>query len=148
MAPRKASFYVRWGPAGALELTVAGDVLTVRAANAEITFEPRSVIIEAGYTYKKEITDRNRKNLYIGLREPLKPLDAPRVDIVGRNYVGNYEVIYTDLDFEKYLTIITPSGHLYDYAVITTKEIMLQMSPRRKIYYEEQPYDKLIVYLV
>ncbi len=144
---RRASFYVRWLH-GALELTVSGDTLEVRAANGRIVFEPRSVTVEARYAYKKEIEDRNRKNLYVGFQEPLQPLNPPRVDIVGRNYVGNFEVIYTNLDFEAYLTVITPASHLYDYAVITTQEVMIQMPAKRKLYYEEEPYERLVVYFV
>ena len=131
-----------------MELRVAGDSLTVRALNARIGFEPRSIEVEAKYTYKREIEDRNRKNLYIGFAEPLKPLEAPRVDIVGRNYVGNFEVIYTNLEFEQYLTVITPASFIYDYAVLTNRELMVQMPARRKIYYEEEPFDRVVVYFV
>ncbi len=145
---RRTSYYVRWGGSRALELQVSGDVLTVRGANFEITFEPRSVIVEAKYSYKKEVEDTNRKTLIIGFAEPLEPLEAPRVDILGRNYVGNFEVIHTDLGFEKYLTVITPASHVYDYAVLTSHELLLHMKPRRKIYFEEEPYDKIIIYLV
>jgi hypothetical protein len=145
---REAVFYLRWGGASALELRMKGDTLTVRASNASITFEPRSAVVEARYTYKREVQDVNRKTLFIGLAEPLKPIPAPRVDIVGRTYIGNFEVVYTDLDFEKYLTIITPSNYLYDYIVLTSREIMFHMIARRQVYFEEEPYEKLIIYFV
>ena len=144
----RGSFYVRWGGSRALRLTVSGDTLVVEAENARITLEPRSIAVEAGYRYKREIEDKSRKNLYIGFSEPLKPIEAPRVDILGRGFIGNFEVIYTDLDFEKYLTIITPASAVYDYVVLTNEELMVQMPPRRKLYYEEEPYDKIVVYIV
>jgi hypothetical protein len=139
-------YYVRWGR-GALRLAVSSDVLEVTAANANIVFELRSVIVEAKYTYKKDVEGANKRNLYIGFAEEIKPLEAPRVDIASRNYIGYFEVIYTDLEFERYLTVITPASFLYDYVVLTSSELMLQMSPRRKVYFEEEPYDKLIVYI-
>ncbi|KSW11984.1 hypothetical protein CF15_04125 [Pyrodictium occultum] len=141
------NFYVRWGP-GALELRVMSDALELRAANARMLFEPRSILLEARYSYRKEVEDKNRKTLYIGFAEPLKPLEAPRVDIVGRTYVGYFEVIYTDLDFEKYLTVITPASFLYDYFVVTTRDLMVHLQAKRKLYYEEEPYDKISVHIV
>lgn len=143
-----ATFYVKWDTTKALELQLHGDVLRIKAENANIELEPRSATIEAPYSYKKEVPDVNRKTLYIGFREPLKPLEAPRIDILGRSYIGNFEVIYTNLDFEKYLTIITPSHYLYDYVVLTGHEIMFHMIARRQVYYEEEPYDKVTVYFV
>jgi hypothetical protein len=145
---RRAEFYVKWGAVEALRLEVGSDTLRVIAENADIVLEPRMADINAKYSYKKEVEDSNRKTLYIGLREPIKPLKAPRIDIVGRSYVGNFEVIYTDLDFEKYLTIITPASFLYDYVVLTTTEIMFHMIARRQVYFEEEPYDHIRVYFV
>ncbi|BES82016.1 hypothetical protein [Pyrodictium abyssi] len=147
MMVRRESFYVRWN-GGALELRVMREALEIRAANAELLFEPRSVTIEAKYTYKREVEDRNRKTLFIGFAEELKPLEAPRVDIVGRNYIGNFEVVYTDLEFERYLTVITPASFLYDYFVLTSRDVMLYMQAKRKVYFEEEPYDKIIIYLM
>ncbi|HIQ24245.1 MAG TPA: hypothetical protein EYH50_04265 [Pyrodictium delaneyi] len=144
---RRESFYVRWD-GGALELRVMREALEIRAANAGLLFEPRSVTIEAKYTHKREIEDRNRKTLFIGFAEELKPLEAPRVDIVGRNYIGNFEVVYTDLEFERYLTVITPASFLYDYFVLTSRDVMLYMQAKRKVYFEEEPYDRIIIYFV
>lgn len=144
---RRESFYVRWN-GGALELRVMREALEIGAANAELLFEPRSLTIEAKYTYKREVEDRNRKTLFIGFAEELKPLEAPRVDIVGRNYIGNFEVVYTDLEFERYLTVITPASFLYDYFVLTSRDVMLYMQAKRKVYFEEEPYDKIIIYLM
>jgi len=144
----KAEFYVKWGAAKALRLRVNGDSLRIDAGNASFVLEPRTVDIGAKYTYKREVQDSNRKTLYIGFREPLQPLEAPRIDIIGRSYIGNFEVIYTDLDFEKYLTIITPAHFLYDYAVLTSSEIMFHMIARRQVYYEEEPFERIRVYFV
>ncbi|ABM80706.1 hypothetical protein [Hyperthermus butylicus] len=143
---RRASYYIRWN-GGALGLVVAGDTMTIRGENMTLYFEPRSVIVEGGYTYKRNVEDRNRRTVFIGFADELKPLSPPRVDIVGRNYVGNFEVIYTDLEFEHYLTVITPASFLYDYFVITSRDLMLYMQAKRKVYFEEEPYDKIIIYI-
>jgi len=145
---QRGVFYLKWGPAKALRLEVGQDAMKIVAANAVIVLEPREADIRANYSYKKEVQDATRKTLFIGFREKIEPLEAPRIDIVGRSYVGNFEVIYTDLDFEKYLTIITPANFLYDYAVLTTTDIMFHMVARRQVYFEEEPYEHIHVYFV
>ena len=147
MAPRKQSFYVKWGH-GALELRVSSEHLELAAGNGELVFDPRSVEVRVPYTVKRDVEDRNRRTVFIEFREELKPIEQPpRVDIVGRNYVGNFEVVYTDLEFGRYLTIITPASFLYDYLVLTSRDLMLYMPAKRKVYFEEEPYDKIIVYI-
>jgi len=143
---RQTAFYVKWGKGG-LELRIDGPSLMIRARNYEIMLEPRSVLVNGRYGAKREVEHMNRKTFFIELVDGITPLDAPRVDIVGRNYVGNFEIIYTDLDFERYLTIITPAEHLYDYAVLTTQELMLHMQAKRKLFYEEEPFEKIIIYI-
>jgi hypothetical protein len=146
-APAKqTSFYVKWGN-GALELIPSYNSLQIRAKNYEFAFEPRSIVIEGKYGAKREIDHLNRKTVFIEFVEEVQPLNPPRIDIVGRNYVGNFEVVYTDLEFERYLTVITPADFLYDYFVLTSTDLMLYMQSKRKIYYEEEPFDKIIIYI-
>ncbi|MEB3844681.1 MAG: hypothetical protein LRS48_03245, partial [Desulfurococcales archaeon] len=128
-------------------LRVSNQALTIRAKNYEIVLEPRSVLLVGRYGAKREIEHMNRKTVFIELVDKVMPLETPRIDIVGRNYIGNFEVVYTDLGFEKYLTIITPAEHLYDYAVLTSDELMLYMQAKRKLFYEEEPFDKLVLYI-
>ena len=144
---RTASYYVRWG-SGALEIRVAPEKMVVVGGNGSIVFEPRSVEVNIRYAGKRNVEDRNRRTLLIEFQEQLHPLTGPpRVDIVGRNYVGNFEIVYTDLEFEKYLTVITPATFLYDYAVITTRDLMLYMQAKHKVYFEEEPFDNIIIYM-
>jgi hypothetical protein len=147
LARRAASYYVRWG-SGALEVRVASERMEVIGGNGSIVFEPRSVEVNVPYAGKRDVEDRNRRTVFVEFREELRPVsNPPRVDIVGRNYVGNFELVYTDLEFEKYLTIITPATFLYDYAVVTTRDLMLYMQAKRKVYFEEEPFDKITVYI-
>lgn len=147
--PRTAArYYVRWGD-GALELAVEQERLTIVAGNGRIVLEPRAITVEARYTVKRDVEDRNRRTVFIEFAEQLAPIASPpRVDIVGRNYLGYFEVVYTDLDFERYLTIITPASFLYDYVVLTSRDLMAHMPSKRKVYFEEEPYDKVTVYIV
>lgn len=143
---RQATFYVRWGRGG-LELEPSSQVLVIRSKNYEIVLEPRSILISGRYSGKREIEHMNRKTIFIDFAEKVEPLNPPRIDVSGRNYVGNFEVIYTDLGFEQYLTIITPAEHLYDYAVLTTEELMVYMQAKRQVFYEEEPFEKIILYI-
>ena len=143
---RRATLYVRWGRGG-LELEPSSHVLVIRAKNYEIMLEPRSILISGKYSGKREIEHMNRKTIFIDFAEKVEPVNPPRIDISGRNYVGNFEIIYTDLGFEHYLTIITPAEHLYDYAVLTTEELMIYMQAKRQVFYEEEPFEKIILYI-
>ncbi len=143
---RRATFYVRWGRGG-LELEPSSQALIIRAKNYEIMLEPRSILINGQYSGKREIEHMNRKTIFIDFAEKVKPINPPRIDISGRNYVGNFEVIYTDLEFEHYLTILTPAEYLYDYVVLTTEEFMIYMQAKRQVFYEEEPFEKIILYI-
>ncbi len=142
----QATLYVRWEKGG-LELEPSTQTLIIRAKNYEIMLEPRSILISGKYSGKREIEHMNRKTIFIDFAEKVEPLNPPRIDISARNYVGNFEVIYTDLGFEHYLTIITPAEHLYDYAVLTTEEFMVYMQAKRQVFYEEEPFEKIILYI-
>ena len=147
MSSRRQSFYVKWN-GGAIELRVSSEHLEVVASNGLLVFEPRSVEVRMPYTLKRDVEDKNRRTVFIEFRESVKPIEhPPRIDIVGRNFVGNFEVIYTDLEFETYLTVITPATYLYEYFVLTSTDLMLYMSSKRKVYFEEEPYERIIVYI-
>ncbi len=143
---RQETLYVRWGKGG-LELEQSNHALIIRAKNYEIVLEPRSIIVNGKYSGKREVEHMNRKTIFIDFAEKVEPFNPSRIDISGRNYVGNFEIIYTDLEFEHYLTIITPAEHLYDYAVLTTEELMIHMQAKRQVFYEEEPFEKIILYI-
>ena len=143
---RQLTVYARWG-SGVLEVTVRGETLIVRAANAEMVFEPRSALIAARYSSHRVLGDDRRVRVYVDLAEPLKPLEAKRIDLVGSRVLGLFEVRVTDLEFSRYLTVVTPAGFLYDYLVVSDERVLLEGSGRRRVYFEEEPFEKVIVYL-
>jgi hypothetical protein len=143
---RELSVYARWG-VGVLELRVRGELFTVRAANAELFFEPRSVVVEARYAGRRSVSDDRRLRVYIDLADEIKPLEPRRVDLIGSRALGLFEVRVTDVEFRRYLTVITPAGFLYDFFIVSDDTIMLEASAKRRVFFEEEPFDKIIVYL-
>ncbi len=144
---RQLTVYAKWGQ-GVLELIVRGETLVVRGANAELVFEPRSILVEAEYVSKRDLADGKRKRLYIDFASEFKPLEPRRIDIVGTRMIGLFEIRVTDLDFDRFLTVITPGSFLYTYIVLSTKTLMVETSAKRKIFYEEEPFTKLVIHIM
>ena len=144
---RELVAHARWGR-GVLRMRVRGEALEVEASNAYFLFEPRTIVAEVGYSSRLEIEDERKRRVVVEFSEELKPLEAERVNIVGGGYLGLFEVRITDLDFERYLTIVTPGGHLYDYAIITSTKLYVESSVKRKFFFEEQPFTKIVMYLM
>ncbi len=143
---RELVVYARWG-GGAVELRVRGESFAVRAANAELLFEPRYVVVEARYAARRSVSDERRTRVYVELAEEIKPLEPRRIDLVGSRVLGLFEVRLTDIEFRRYLTVVTPAGFLYDYFVVSDDTVMLEASARRKVFFEEEPFDKVVVYM-
>ncbi len=143
---RELSVYARWPPGG-LHIRVKGEYMVLEAANALLAFEPRLILVEARYAGYQEAADEKRRRLVIEFAEPIKPVKPPRIDFAGEKPLGLFEVRVVDLEFEKYLTAITPGSFLYDYFVVTSTRILVETSSKRRFYYEEEPYTKLIVHV-
>ncbi len=143
---RELKVYARWG-GGAVEIRVHGSVFVFRAANAEIVFEPRSVVVEAKYAGRRQVLDEKRTRVYIDLAEEVKPLEPVRIDLIGSRTLGLFEVRLTDLEFRRYMTVVTPADFLYDYFIVSDDQVMIEMSGRRKVFFEEEPFEKIIVYI-
>ncbi len=149
MPRKKPVFYVRWGPGKALELEVAEDVMIIRGRNIEVDLEPRSVRIEAPEFYVKEYSDEKRKRVYVELPQGVEGLEAPRIDIDSKSMVGYFEVRVSEIEgLDRFLTIVTPGGFLYDYVIITSDKLMFETSARRKTYQENVPGETITIYLV
>ncbi|MET1128059.1 MAG: hypothetical protein ABWW70_01925 [Thermoproteota archaeon] len=147
MRRTRSEAYVRWGELGALYLVARDDALHVVAGNGRLVLEPRRIAIEMEVSGELEVEDGKTRHVYVYLRESVKPLQADRVDVTGRALLKMYEVIYTDLGFQNYLTIITSSLFQYNYAVLTDNEVYINMGARRKAYFERSPQGGVIIYI-
>ena len=144
---RRKTVYVKWD-SGGLEVRLSRGLITVVAANAALYFEPRSVLVEADYEEPVAISDEKRLYVYIGFRGKLEPLEAPRIDVVGRYVDELGELRLVDLEFNRYLTILTPGDFLYDFAVITPDKLFFQTNARRKVYFEKPAAFRIVAHLV
>lgn len=136
---------VAWGD-GHLELRFVEDWLEVLASNYRIVLAPRSVEIHGEASGHRESLVGKRKYIYVELAEGLKPLRGSG-EKVERLLVGGFEVTGTDVEFSRYLTIITPGFFLYNYAILTDGSLALEASARREAYFDEGG-GKLTLYLV
>ena len=147
----KPVFYVKWGPGRALELQVAQDAMIIRGDGLEIDLEPRSIHVEAEEFTVREYGDEKRRWVYIDLPRGVRGIEAPRIDIDASHpkLLGLFEVRLTEVDdIDRYLTIVTPGGFLYDYVILTGDKLMFETKARRKLYRESVPGESLTIYLV
>lgn len=133
---------------GAACFRTRGEFLEIEFENAYIVLEPRTLVVEAPIASHREAVDERRKRVIVEFREEIKPLTPNRIDFVGHATLGLFEVRITDLDFDTYITIVTPGGHYYDYVVVSKRLLYVEMSAKKKTYYEEEPNKKLILYIV
>jgi len=132
-----------------LELEVAEDLMIIRGKGIEVDLEPRSVRVEAPEFYVREYSDERRKRVYVDLPRGVEGLEAPRVDIDSRSLVGLFEIRVTEIEgLDRFLTIVTPGGFLYDYAILTTDKLVFETNARRKTYQESVPGEAVTIYLV
>ena len=137
----------RYG-SGAACFRTRGEFIEVELENAHITLEPRTLIVEAPIATHRETTDERRKRVIVEFREQIRPLTPNRIDFIGHAMLGLFEIRITDLDFDTYITIITPGSHHYDYIVVSKRLVYVEMSAKKKTYYEEEANKKLILYIV
>ncbi len=145
MRGKPGKLRVAWGD-GHLELRFVEDWLEVLASNYRIILAPRSVEIRGEASGHRESLVGKRKYIYVGLAEGLKPLRGPG-ERVERLLVGGFEVTGTDVEFSRYLTIVTPGFFLYNYVVLSDSSLALELSARREAYFDEGG-EKLTLYLV
>ena len=145
MARGSGRLRVSWGE-GHLELRFVEDWLEVHAANCRVVLAPRSVEVHGKAAGHRESLVGKRKYIYVELAEPLKPLKGPG-ERVEKLLAGGFEITGTDVEFSRYLTIITPGFYLYNYAVLSDTSLALEVSTRREAYFNQEG-GKLTLYLV
>lgn len=134
---KKPILYVRWGKGKALGLGLSGGELEIVSANTRILLHPRDIVIEAQVEKYEDVIAGKRKYLYVYFRNTIEPLDAPRIDISDVEVVDGFEVRATNIEFARYLTIITPGAYLYNYVIISDNVLTAEVNTRREIYYEQ-----------
>ncbi len=83
---------------------------------------------------------------YVDLPQEIIPLKPPRIDIEDRIEVDGFSFTYTNLGFEKYLTIILPAEYIYKYAILTTRTLAVISSPRRKAFTENLEEETILYF--
>jgi len=123
----------------------ANDELSVEAANTRIELSQREVRVKGLYSGLQEYNiDRRgqKKIIYIILAFKIAPLTGTPRSLVIETAdlaLGRFGVAYTVLDgVERYVTIYTPPGFLYDHAIISSDRIALSTLGRRQVYVMEE----------
>ncbi len=128
--------YVRWFE-GAAAARASDGVLELVFSNARIVLEPRRLLLEGVGARQRSRNDGRRLRVLLEASEPLKPITPPpRIDIDYTGVVGGFQVMYTSLGFENYITVVTPGTHLYDYVVVSSTLVYMEASGRRTAFYE------------
>ncbi|ALU12296.1 hypothetical protein EYM_02185 [Ignicoccus islandicus DSM 13165] len=131
---------------GSIKVEVIGNALYV---GDEIVLDARTITFPKGS--KVYYAEPTKKKMVIVIEHP--PIrfveDPPRVDLVAndRFYYMGFDVRATDLDFEKYLTVVVPGSFLYDYVIVTSNKSEVAMSAKRKAYLEETEKSSIIYLL-
>ncbi len=134
---------------GAWRVRSVGGAVEISGKDGKIILDARTITIPKESKVKVAEPSVKKRTLYVFHRD-LGFIDSPPyIDLrAGQSRVyENFDLRPVDLDFEQYLTIVTPGSFLYDYAIITRKKTGVIMSAKREIYVEETK-NSLIIYLV
>ncbi len=88
-----------------------------------------------------------KKRVVYAFYNPLKGVERPPyVDMLAgeRRVFGGFELRAVDMDFEQYLTVITPGSFLYEYTIVTPRKLALVTSAKRDFYLEDTEKRKII----
>lgn len=142
--------YAKW-PKGAVKLLVGADRAVVSGRNFRLELEPRAIYFRGPWDDVEEASFPRRKNLYITVSEALEGDSAPpRIDVANGDEVvlRSFEVRLNLLEgVDSFLTLITPGTFLYDYAILTSRKFMAEMSSRRRVY-ASKANDMVEIYIV
>jgi len=127
---------VKWGN-GVVLIRCSEDSLILTFKNVKITLYPREVQVNRGVLRFFESTVGKKRYVYVYFREKLKPIITNDITNARNTRVQcNFEVHCVDLEFSKYLTIVTPGATLYNYVVFTEDIMTIVSSGKRKVYFE------------
>lgn len=130
---------------GYIVLNYTSDVLLINAMNNSVEARPRTIVISRFKNYIEAIS--NRKYIYIYFPEELKPFTNEGGVSLQEIRLEFYDIKYTRIDYDEYYTVILPGFFLYDYIVLTSDEIAVAMSIKRRVFYERID-SRLVLYIV
>ncbi len=134
---------------GAWRVRSVGSSVEVIGRKGKIILDARTIAVPKDSEIKIAEPSVKKRTIYV-FHDDLGLVDSPPyIDLrAGQSRVyENFDLRPVDLDFEQYLTIVTPGSFLYDYVIISRKKTGVIMSAKREVYVEETG-KSLIVYLV
>lgn len=121
------------------------DRLKIIALNNMFEARPRTILVNKFSEYRE--SNVRKKYIYVYFNEELKPFNNGEDVVNPDRGFEFYEIKYTKTDYDEYYTIIPPSSFLYDYIVLTSSELGIVMSVKRRVFYEKID-NTLIIYTV
>ena len=140
---------VKWGNS-CIELEHSIDILRLNSVNYRVELRPRTIIVK-GSIDSSEVVEtgkhRKKKYLYINFKEKIKGFVGRRYSQETEFILRNFEVKILDLEFERYITIITPGPFLYNYVIISQDQLVIELSGKREVYIDRE-LKMITVYIV
>jgi len=130
---------------GCIVFEYTNDYFRVESASIFFEVRPRMVVVK-GYSGYREGEWLTKKYVYVYFNGELKPFPE-RSEQAPHTIRNLYEVLYTKTFYDEYYTVILPGSFFIDYIVFTSDVLLLAMSSKRKVFYEELGRE-LVVYLV
>lgn len=121
------------------------DKLNISALNNSFELKPRTIVVSKFDKYVEAVN--RRRYIYIYFIEELKPFINSNEVVFRENDIDFYEINYTKLDYDEYYTIILPGHFIYEYIVLTSDELAVMLSIKRRVFYERVD-SKLVLYIV
>ncbi len=137
-------YKIPWGN-GYIVVETSSDILRIRSKNMSIEVRPRTIIVH-GYSSHRVGGDSRKKYIYIYFREKLREYDG-KVDVSNPKHIDGYEFRYTKTYYDEYYTIVTPYSFLIEYIILTSSELGIVLSGKKKIYFEKIN-NTLTIYIV
>ena len=134
---------------GAWRVRSVGGGVEVSGGRRKLIFDARTITAPKDSEVRVAEPSVKKRTIYV-FHEDLGFIESPPyIDLrAGQSRVyENFDLRPVDLDFEQYLTIVTPGSFLYDYVIVTKRKTGVIMSAKRDVYIEETK-NSLIIYLV
>lgn len=142
--------YIVWGRKKdeTLMLSIKPWEFILLSKNILIIFIPKEVRVSGPIEKHVEESYGKKRYIYVKFSEKLLPLTGKGEYVLKRKIIENFEVRITDLDFTKYLTIIMPGTFLYNYALLSDDELIIETSTKKEVYFEKLKELMLTIYFV
>ena len=121
--------------------------LIIAFKNVVFMFLPREVRVSNNVKTHREGKHGKKCYVYVELSNNVTPISVKGEVINKPRIIGNFELRYTNLDFSRYLTIITPGAFLYNYAILFDEGLCIETSANKEVYFEKIR-DSLTIYFV